>query len=187
VGVFDGDLCVGAGCWDGTGPIEITVWGDDPNTPAVDGFVCGNIMSFRLYNYDLGVSCAAQAQFDLGNGEFCDGIVASAQLSCSPTGVAVGGEPEVTDRVSQNHPNPFGPATVIEYDLSRPGRVTVKVFDVRGASVRTLVDGIQERGSHVARWDGRDDGGNAVGAGIYFYAVETEHTGIVRKKMVLVR
>jgi len=70
----------------------------------------------------------------------------------------------------QNRPNPFNDGTLIAYTLSNvePQRVTLRVFNVLGQEVRTLVDGHQRAGLHLVRWDGRDHQGLPVASGIYF-------------------
>ena len=65
-------------------------------------------------------------------------------------------------------PNPFNPATRIEYDLPTAASVTLAVFDVMGRRVRTLTDGFAAAGSHRAVWTGLDAAGAPVGAGVYF-------------------
>jgi hypothetical protein len=72
-----------------------------------------------------------------------------------------------------NFPNPFNPFTNIRYQVSGIERVAViiEVFDIRGRLVRTLLDGSREfgAGNHSVEWDGRDDNGEAVSSGLYFY------------------
>lgn len=71
---------------------------------------------------------------------------------------------------SRNHPNPFNPLTVITFDLPVAARVELRVYDLGGRLVRTLLDGRHlEAGPAEAAWDGRDDQGNALGAGVYLY------------------
>lgn len=74
----------------------------------------------------------------------------------------------------QNRPNPMANSTRIEYDLPTAGRVRLRVFDVRGRRVRTLVDGPVQAGRHAAQWNGRDDDGAAVASGVYFYELDVE-------------
>ena len=84
-----------------------------------------------------------------------------------------------------NYPNPFNPSTLIPYQLSAHSPVRLEVFNVLGQRVATLVDGQQGAGSYVARWDGTDAAGRAVGSGVYFYRLTVagaHQTG----KMVLV-
>jgi len=77
-------------------------------------------------------------------------------------------------------PNPFSPAlhdvTRIQYSLSKPAQVTIRVYDFASALVRTLVDGELRSGAenHGENWDGRDDQGHVVANGVYFYRVETD-------------
>jgi hypothetical protein len=85
------------------------------------------------------------------------------------SGVETASPPAAAARLGQNVPNPFNPATVIPYEVGTPGRVRLDVFDVSGRFVRTLVDRLEPRGKHSARWDGRDARGKPVASGRYFY------------------
>jgi hypothetical protein len=92
--------------------------------------------------------------------------------------------------LGQNYPNPFNPATKIEYRLPETGpggktEVSVVVYDVRGAKVRVLVSGTESAGKHVVEWDGRNDAGQAVGSGVYFYRMTTAGFSDVRKMVLL--
>ena len=72
----------------------------------------------------------------------------------------------------QNHPNPFNPSTSIQYSVdSRQTSVpiTLRVYNIRGQLVRILVEGEIEPGNHQVVWDGRDDNGEEVSSGVYFY------------------
>jgi hypothetical protein len=86
----------------------------------------------------------------------------------------------------QNYPNPFNPATTIRFDLDREGPVTLKVFNVRGQEVVTLVDGGRPAGFWSVEWDGLNNGGDPVGSGVYFCRIVTPGWSQTRK-MVLVR
>lgn len=67
-------------------------------------------------------------------------------------------------------PNPANPGTTITYELAAGADVSLRVIDVRGRVVRTLVQGWRPAGTHRARWDGRDDAGRAVASGRYLAA-----------------
>jgi hypothetical protein len=86
----------------------------------------------------------------------------------------------------QNHPNPFNPATVVRYEVARAGRVTIRVYSVTGALVKTLYDGQRQPGRYEVRWDGDNRHGERVSSGVYFYRMETEGFTDTRK-MVLLR
>ena len=64
-------------------------------------------------------------------------------------------------------PNPFNPATTLGFHVDRDGPVTLRVYDLQGRLVRTLVDGPLPAGRHQTRWDGRDRAGRTVPAGVY--------------------
>ena len=85
-----------------------------------------------------------------------------------------------------NYPNPFNPRTRINFNLPRAGRVSLKVFNVRGGLVRTLLVEKIPAGPGEAIWDGNDGQGAAVSSGLYFY--EFRALGQVKVgKMTLVR
>ena len=64
-------------------------------------------------------------------------------------------------------PNPANPGTVVSYNLPQGAAITLRIVDVRGRAVRTLVQGWQPAGAHRAFWDGRDDGGRSAASGVY--------------------
>jgi hypothetical protein len=80
---------------------------------------------------------------------------------------AVAGETPSTTRLEPGVPNPFNPATAIGFALPAAGPVQLAIFDGRGRRVRVLVAGERPAGRHTAVWDGRDDRGHAMPAGIY--------------------
>jgi hypothetical protein len=86
----------------------------------------------------------------------------------------------------QNTPNPFGGATDVSFTLPQRGTVRLSVYDVAGHHVTTLFAGEQGAGDHTVSWNGTDDAGQRVGAGIYFCRVESG-TKTLTRKMVLVR
>ena len=88
--------------------------------------------------------------------------------------------------LSQNYPNPFSGRTSIPYEVAAPDRVQIHVYDLLGRRVRTLVDEDHPSGAFTTNWDGRDEHGNAVAAGAYFYQI---HVGdyTASKQMIRVR
>ncbi len=93
--------------------------------------------------------------------------------------------------LGQNYPNPFNPVTKIEYRLPETGpggktSVNLVVYDVTGSKVRVLVSGSEGSGKHVVEWDGRNDAGQAVGSGVYFYRMTTPGF-TMSKKMVMLK
>jgi hypothetical protein len=83
-------------------------------------------------------------------------------------------------------PNPFNPETTVHYVVTTPGRVTLEVYDVRGARIATLVDASMMAGEHTATWNGRDEKGVPVGSGVYFGRL-TSSAGVRSYKMTVVK
>lgn len=87
-----------------------------------------------------------------------------------------------------NYPNPFNPETVIGYrlNLPEPAPVSLKVYNLLGQRVRTLVSAVQGAGEYQVVWDGQDDSGNSLASGIYFVRLQVGARGQTRK-LVLTR
>ena len=90
-----------------------------------------------------------------------------------------------------NYPNPFNPETWIPYQLSEEATVTVKIYDVRGHLVRTIEVGHKPVGYYLTReravyWDGRNENGERISSGVYFYTLNTENY-IQTRRMVIVK
>jgi glucose/arabinose dehydrogenase len=95
--------------------------------------------------------------------------------------------PAAPNALYQNHPNPFNPGTTIEFSLKERSFVTLDIYDVRGAHVRTLVDGWRNAGRQSAAWDGRDQSGARQATGVYFYKLTTDGVAVATKRMVLLK
>ena len=90
--------------------------------------------------------------------------------------------------LAQNYPNPF-PAngkTRISYQLAKPGRVVVKVFNLMGQEVRTLINEFKPAGAFEMLWDGKDNAGRQLSTGTYLYQIEAQRL-VQTKKMVLLQ
>jgi hypothetical protein len=93
--------------------------------------------------------------------------------------------PKAANRLEQNTPNPFNPATAIRFTLASKETVTLAVYDLNGRLVRTLVSGSRELGTHSVTWDGRDNAGTSVASGVYFYRLDAGKFSDTRKMVLL--
>jgi len=100
----------------------------------------------------------------------------------APTPVASG----KVNSLQQNYPNPFNPQTTIAFSIKDRGLVTLKVYNVAGELVRTIADEQFTAGSHTKVWDGRNDAGQPVSSGVYFYKLVSNNF-TQTKKMVLLK
>lgn len=105
-----------------------------------------------------------------------------------PTGIRghVPGEAVAGFSLHQNYPNPFNPATKISFTLPAAAQVTVKVYNLLGQEVKTLLSGFLSPGKHEAEWNGTDGSNFEVPSGIYLYRLETRYFS-ESGKMVLIR
>jgi len=107
------------------------------------------------------------------------------------TVVSVEDEPDkktslpVTYELYPNYPNPFNAGTVITFDLPRAERVAVKIYDVLGREVHTLLDGVIEAGRHKITWNGTNKKGEALPTGIYIYQMKAGSFTSTRKLLLL--
>jgi hypothetical protein len=89
-----------------------------------------------------------------------------------------------------NYPNPFNPETWIPFTLSNASEVTLRVYDMDGRVVRTLDLGARESGSYASRegaayWDGRNELGEKVASGVYFYELSADAYREIRRMVIL--
>ena len=91
-----------------------------------------------------------------------------------------------THALYYNYPNPFKPITVIDYAIPQPTHVKLVVYDILGRNIATLVNGIDTEGYKSIKWNGINDQGQLVSAGMYFYHLQAGEY-ISTKKMVLLK
>lgn len=91
-----------------------------------------------------------------------------------------------TYALSNNYPNPFNPSTVIKYQLPAPTHVRLEIFNILSQKIKTLVNRKQPADFYKIEWDGRNEVGQPVGSGIYFYQIKAGRFTATRK-MILMR
>jgi len=111
-------------------------------------------------------------------------VLEGQALNVLPTETRIIGQPVLG--LAGNYPNPFNPSTTISYGLSEAGRVSLKVYNMLGQLVRTIVDEQQLEGNHEAVWDGRNEIGATVASGIYVYRM-TAGNFVETKRMILMK
>ena len=87
----------------------------------------------------------------------------------------------------QNYPNPFNPSTQISFDVPEGSElVRLNIYNILGKKVSTLLNNVVNPGRHKVEWNAKDNEGNPVASGIYFYELSSS-TFSARKKMLLIR
>jgi len=170
-----GGAALGYGMTDGTGSYVI------------DALPAGAVtITADLVGYNDGVQSTSvgASQFSVTQ-DFSLGVTASVSPS-GPAGVPA------SYALGQNYPNPFNPSTRIEFSLPVSGTATLKIFNLLGQEVVTLVNGPLASGTHETVWDGRDAAGRVLSSGVYFYRLEVKGPDggaaySAMKKMVLLK
>lgn len=90
-------------------------------------------------------------------------------------------------KLYQNYPNPFNPTTVISYKLKVRSEVGLKIYDILGREIITLISGVKDAGDHAVEWNGKNSAGRQVGSGVYFYQISTKKGFLSTKKMILLK
>jgi hypothetical protein len=134
-----------------------------------------------LYLY--GLVDAAACPSAAGNIQLFDLVVEVDYFLDSPTDAPAPGRALV---LHDAQPNPFNPSTSISYSIAKAAPVSLRIYDLAGRLVLTLVEGEMDAGNHTVRWDGRSQDGVAVASGVYLYRLEIP--GFVEtRRMVLLK
>ena len=87
--------------------------------------------------------------------------------------------------LAPSRPNPFNPVTTIAFELAHRGHATLRIFDVHGMLVRTLVDATLPAGRFQSKWNGRDQADRPAASGVYFSELVADGTRLTRKMSLL--
>jgi hypothetical protein len=151
--------------------------------PVLDGYIKGDEINLSYY------SRSTQTEYDVDYD--LDVNVYGEGSEMSVGGITVLNELEnpTSFKLSQNYPNPFNPTTMIEYNVEHSGLVSLKVYDIMGRLVRTLIDGEFKSAGNAdgyrSQWNGLDDKGQQVSAGLYIYRLESGSMAISNKMILL--
>ncbi|RCK74541.1 MAG: Cell surface protein [Ignavibacteriae bacterium] len=89
--------------------------------------------------------------------------------------------------LEQNYPNPFNPITTIKYQLPVESKVSLKIYNVLGQEIKTLVDEVQETGFKSVEWNSTDNSGKFVSSGVYFYRMDATSVAVPNRKFTDVK
>jgi hypothetical protein len=88
-------------------------------------------------------------------------------------------------KLYQNYPNPFNPFTTIDYTVEKEGVVDLIMYNVLGQEVRTLINEKRQKGNYSVQWDGRNDKGEELPTGVYFYVLKVGNCTSAKKMLLL--
>ena len=143
-----------------------------------DGYYDGDEIELRLFSQALNQELMVTHSFNAGNYGEVPITVGSVHVHNQ---LAV----PVEFGLEQNYPNPFNPSTTIDVSVAFDTQITLNIYDINGRLVSTLADGVYDTGYHSFVWNGLDQTGNKVSAGIYFYSLQTEGMSMTKKMMLM--
>jgi hypothetical protein len=167
-----GDVFFWHGCDDGRIEVDLAVLGTDV-TVGGSGEVA--VLKFAVLSEEYAVEIESADLRGVENGSVDAELEGFESVEALPTEF----------RLLQNVPNPFNPVTRITYHVPQRSVVSIRVYDVNGRLVRTLIDSVTDPGRRTAAWDGRSNSGVSVGSGVYFCTMEAPDFRESRKLMLL--
>jgi subtilisin family serine protease len=174
----------------------------DASGPNIGNNSIHNNSSYHVTNFSAGITIVAEGNWwnaDPPHASKFYGLVSYEPYLCTnpnPVSPWDGTDPGPEDKpgstlptrysLGASQPNPFNPVTTMTFDVPAPGgEVEIAIFDVKGAKVRTLVQGRHDAGTHSATWTGRGDSGEPVASGVYFVRMTAPSFTQTRKVVLL--
>ncbi|MBL8008895.1 MAG: T9SS type A sorting domain-containing protein, partial [Ignavibacteria bacterium] len=172
-------------------PIDVAATGTASNFKAEFNYADIEAIRAQYADFDeskIGLYERIDGEWKYAGGEGKDGKVTAAFKG---TQLAVFYNPDhkfiPTDfALSQNYPNPFNPSTTIRYDIAKESKVVLKVYNMLGQEVTTLVNTTKGQGRYEIRWNGKNQFGNTVASGVYLYRLEAGNV-VKTKKMLFIK
>ncbi|MGA9295622.1 MAG: PQQ-binding-like beta-propeller repeat protein [Ignavibacteriaceae bacterium] len=147
------------------------------NNLAVFGNLDGEVFTLKLNSSGLNKMTANKYEWPTFKGN----NKRTGNKSEVLTGINNENSSEVKDyRLAQNYPNPFNPSTIINYEIPKSGLVTIKMYDVLGREVSTLVNEVKIQGRYSVKFDGSN-----LASGLYFYRITSNNFTETRKMMLM--
>ncbi len=153
----------------------------------LDGSVNPGNVYLKFVNGIPAAGTSINVLYKLNNGKFNNGPT----LNLSVTGIETNNQKNNSSvpadfKLMQNYPNPFNPSTQIEYSIPKASFVTLKVYNMLGQLVKTLVNNYTNAGIHTVQWNGDNENGSNAVSGVYIYKI-TAGDNVQVKKMMLVK
>ncbi len=136
-----------------------------------------------VYDNQLGAPDSSTASTVLGGGS----VVIHADKGLLSAEAPLSMDAPSKSALYPNVPNPFNPSTTLRFSLAEGGRISLRIYNVRGELVRTLQESWLPAGTYQAAWDGADQRGRAVSSGAYFAVIANDRGYRDRIRMVLLK
>ena len=157
----------------------------------IGGFRSEPAQASEIVRVTFRVKPNAQGQGDLWlfnlQGDMAGAESQAGTVSILNEGVLMSESQDIPDHfaLAQNHPNPFNPNTIIQYQLPQAAQVELVIFNTLGQKIRTLVQTEQPAGYYNPEWDGRNEAGVLVPSGVYLYRLQADKFSQMKKMLLL--
>ncbi len=142
-------------------------------------------INFRIWQAEGDLTYQSGTSFDFQADQRLGGLVDPIMITRTPLGIGDKGYiPEVFS-LSQNYPNPFNPVTTMGFGLPEDGHVSIRIYNIRGQQIRTLLDEDLTAGYRFVIWNSQNDVGHKVPSGIYLTVMESGSFREVKKMVML--
>ena len=177
--------------------IEVAFWIDNPPEDSTGGTIEFTIPAGVITDLSGNGNSQFAYTFNLNVRHFTNGIGENYRVISTYMAENANAAPQVSETLLPeetlllaNYPNPFNPETWIPYHLANDSNVQISIYDINGALVRRLDLGHQLAGYYTSRnraayWDGRNEFGEQIANGIYFYHLQADNMSLLRKMVIL--
>jgi hypothetical protein len=145
----------------------------DENSPLLGYEACASLDAAYYYSFEAHLNIDGETS---STGKESHGDSIPVLIECTLTDIEL--PQQVT--LNQNYPNPFNPTTTIDFDLVEPGNISLRVFDLAGHEIATLVDGHLSAGNHTVFFDASD-----LATGVYYYTLQAAGVQSTRKMLLV--
>lgn len=145
--------------------------------------------SYKIEATGVGYALVSAANATVGDGNDAENVNLSLDVDNVTSVDLQDGVAAIPDRYDllQNFPNPFNPETTIKYQLSETSQVTLKILNILGQEIRTLLDKKQEAAVYSVKWDGKDKYGRQMASGIYIFQLKAGDNFKMSRRMLLLK
>jgi len=157
------------------------------NSGTYNLYIC-NSTGWHVWPPDVAGYNVSPSYYYLGDITHADTYRGIYTFTYTPTGVE--GNPKdrlmpTVFKLSQNHPNPVRNIASISYQLPKPAKVSLTIYNILGQAVKSFDEGSKESGYYNIKWDGRDTRNNLLGNGIYFYRLQAGEYSATKKLVLM--
>lgn len=154
---------------------------------ALEGVVNAGTIILKFAGQDPPIGTVIKTEYRINSNSYQQGPdIVFGVTGIETNGSALAAQMPTKFSVSQNYPNPFNPTTEIQYALPHASNVSIKIYNMLGQEIKTLVSGEKSAGNYTVQWNGDNNFGAKVSSGAYIYRVIAGNN-VVTKKMILLK